>query len=82
MAKWVEKYKKLVYSSHKRHLIVTDPDDLFNYVELQQSMEEEGYQVLKAKTDLEVRVLIETKVRYSKEKFLLIAPPGYQALPD
>ena len=46
MSNWVDKYKKLVISSHKQHIIVADQDNLFGYAELTQAFENDGYTIL------------------------------------
>ena len=82
MSNWVDKYKTLVVSSHKRHIIVTDQDNLFEYDELKQTFENEGFTILHSKTDLTVRVHFELEVRESSNKYLIIAPATYKPLPD
>lgn len=82
MSNWVEKYKKLVISSHKRQLIVADLDNLFEYAELRQAFEEQGFKILECKTDLSVRLTFELQVRATNDKFLIIAPSSYFAPPD
>lgn len=82
MSNWIDKYKKLVISSHKQHIIVADQDSLFDYTELKQAFENEGYTILNCKTDLAVRLVIELQVRDSRKKFLIIAPANYIPLPD
>lgn len=82
MSNWVDKYKKLVISSHKQHIIVAEQDDLFDYAELKSAFENEGYTIFKCKTDLEVRLIFELKVRDSENKSLIIAPAAYRPLPD
>jgi hypothetical protein len=82
MSNWVDKYKKLVISSHKQHIIVADQDNLFEYAELKQSFENEGYTILNCKTDLAVRLAFELHVRDSGNKYLIIAPSDYSPLPD
>jgi len=82
MSNWIDKYKELVISSHKLHSIVTDQDSLFEYTELNQALEAEGFIILQSDSDLEVRLNFELKVRDSKEKYLIIAPSSYQPLPD
>ena len=47
MANWVEIYLDLIRSSHKKDTIVCDVDRLFDYPELPQRIEEEGYRILK-----------------------------------
>jgi len=74
MSNWVDKYKRLVISSHKQHIIVADRDKLFEYAELKQAFENEGYTILTARLDLQVRD--------SVNKYLLIAQPDYNPLPD
>ncbi|WP_207425054.1 BREX-3 system phosphatase PglZ [Pedobacter sp. SYSU D00535] len=82
MSNWVDKFKKLVISSHKQHTIIADQDSLFAYEELLQAFILEGYSIVNAKTELEVRVEFELQVRGSDSKFLIIAPSSYTPLPD
>lgn len=82
MSNWVDKYRKLVISSHKKHIIVADLDNLFEYAELRQTFENEGYTILSGKTGLAVRLIFELQVRDSDNKFLIIAPADYTLLPD
>ena len=82
MSNWIDKYKKLVISSHKQHIIVADQDNLFEYAELRQTFESEGYTILSCKTGLAVRLVFELQVRDSENKYLIIAPAGYTPLPD
>lgn len=82
MSNWVDKYKRLVISSHKQHIIVADRDKLFEYAELKQAFENEGYTILTCKSSLAVRLVFELQVRDSVNKFLLIAQPDYNPLPD
>lgn len=82
MSNWVDKYKKLVISSHKQHIIVADQDSLFGYAELNQTFENDGYMILGCKTDLAVRLVFELQVRDSDKKYLIIAPATYRPLPD
>ena len=82
MSNWVDKYKKLVISSHKQHIIVADQDNLFGYAELTQAFENDGYTILGCKTDLAVRLVFELQVRDSDKKYLIIAPATYRPLPD
>jgi len=82
MSSWIDKYKKLVISSHKQHIIVADQDNLFEYAELRQTFESEGYTILSCKTGLAVRLVLELQVRESENKYLIIAPAEYTPLPD
>jgi len=82
MSNWIDKYKKLVISSHKQHIIVADQDNLFEYAELRQTFESEGYIILSCKTGLAVRLVFELQVRDSENKYLIIAPAEYTPLPD
>lgn len=82
MSNWIDKYKKLVISSHKLHIIVADLDNLFEYMELKQAFENDGYKILIAKTGLAVRLNFELEVRDSQSKYLIIAPANYSPLPD
>ena len=82
MSNWIDKYKKLVISSHKLHIIVADLDNLFEYTELKQAFVNDGYKILTAKTGLAVRLFFELEVRDSQSKYLIIAPANYSPLPD
>ena len=82
MSNWVTKFKDLVISSHKQHIIVADLDNLFGYEELCQAFENDGFSILIAKTGLAVRLHFELKVRSSDIKYLIVAPPDYLPLPD
>ena len=82
MSNWIDKYKKLVISSHKQHIIVADQDHLFDYVELKQAFEDEGYTLLHCETGLAVRLAFELQVRDSDKKYLIVAPATYKPLPD
>lgn len=82
MSNWVDKYKKLVISSHKQHIIVADQDNLFDYAELQSAFENDGYTILTCKTDLAVRLSFELQIRDSDKKSLIIAQAAYRPLPD
>jgi uncharacterized protein Smg (DUF494 family) len=82
MSNWVDKYKMLLISSHKQHIIVADRDKLFEYAELKQAFKNEGYTILTCKSNLAVRLMFELQVRNSVKKYLLIALPDYYPLPD
>lgn len=82
MSNWVDKYKKLVVSSHKQHIIVADQDNLFGYAELTHAFENDGYTILGCKTDLAVRLVVELQLRDSDKKYLIIAPATFKPLPD
>jgi len=82
MSNWIDKYKKLVIPTHKLHSIVADQDNLFEYSELSQEFENEGYTILFAKTNLAVRLQFEIVVRESDSKYLIVAPASYFPLPD
>lgn len=82
MSNWIDKYKKLVISSHKQHIIIADQDSLFEYEELKQAFENDGYKLVTCKTDLAVRLIIELQVREASDKYLIIAPSNYTPLPD
>jgi len=82
MSNWVDKCKRLVVSSHKKHIIVADQDNLFDYTELRQAFENEGYNILNCKTDLAVRLVFELQARDSENKLLIVAPASYHPLPD
>lgn len=82
MSNWIDKYKKLVISSHKQHIIIADQDSLFEYEELQQAFENDGFKLIKCKTALTVRLAFELQVREASAKYLIIAPSNYFPLPD
>jgi len=82
MSNWIDKYKKLVISSHKQHIIIADQDSLFEYEELKQAFENDGYKIVDCKTDLAVRLIFELQVREATDKCLIIAPRNYTPLPD
>lgn len=82
MSNWIDKYKKLVISSHKQHIIIADQDNLFEYEELQQAFANDGYTLLICKTDLAVRLAFELQVRESSTQYIIIAPSNYFPLPD
>jgi PglZ domain len=82
MSNWIDKYKQLVVSSHKQHIVVADQDNLFDYAELKNAFENIGYTIIICKTDLSVRVAFELHVRDSPKRFLIVAPVTYRPLPD
>jgi hypothetical protein len=82
MSNWIESLKKLLISSHKKHTLVADQDAIFQYPEVVQFFEGEGFKVFHATTDLEVRLTFELHVRYATQRCLIVAPPGYRCLPD
>jgi hypothetical protein len=82
MSNWIDKYKKLVISSHKQHIIIADQDSLFEYEELQQAFENDGFKLITCKTALAVRLSFELQVREATDKYLIIAPSNYFPLPD
>ncbi len=82
MSNWIDKYKKLVISSHKQHIIIADQDSLFEYEELQQAFENDGFKLITCKTALAVRLAFELQVKEASDKYLIIAPSNYFPLPD
>lgn len=82
MNNWIDKFKKLAVSSHKKHIIVADLDNLFEYAELKQAFENDGYTIISCETDLAIRVCFELQVKDSVNKYLIIAPASYYPLPD
>lgn len=82
MSNWIESLKKLLIASHKKHALVADQDAVFQYPEVVQIFEEEGFEVFHATTDLEVRLTFELHVRYATQRCLIVAPAGYHPLPD
>lgn len=82
MSNWIDKYKNLVISSHKQHILVADQDNLFIYPELKQAFENDGYTIIECNSGLAVRLVFELQVRDSLKKYLIIAPATYTPLPD
>lgn len=82
MNNWIDKYKKLVISSLKQHIIIADQDYLFEYEELQQTFESDGFNLIKCKTALDVRIAFELQVRDSDIKCLIVGPADYFPHPD
>ena len=82
MANWVDKYRQLITASHKPHVIVADQDKLFEYIEMQQSIQDNGYTIIRTRTDLDVRIRFELEVRGSDKKCLIVAPSSYCPPPD
>lgn len=82
MSNWIDIYKKLAISSHKQHIIIADEDSLFEYAELNQAFENEGYTIHHCKTGLAIRLVFELQVRNSENKHLLVAPANFSPLPD
>jgi len=82
VANWVDKYRQLITSSHKAHVLVADQDNLFEYAELQQSLQDSGFTIVGARTALDVRIRFELEVRGSQQKYLIVAAPAYIPPPD
>ncbi len=82
MADWVDTYKNLIRSSHQRFSIVTDPDQLFEFEELRNSLIDEGFQILFARTDFDVRIQYELIAKSAEGKILIVGPENYEPLPD
>ena len=77
-----EKIKGLVYSSHKPNSIVYDEDNLFEYEDIRQTIEEDGYIIINAESSLDVRLKYELTIKNRDEKYLIVIPSNYQLLPD
>ncbi len=82
MANWIDKYQKLIASSHKQHIIVADIDRLFEYTELQQAVTDDGYTIIHAVTPLDVRIHFELEVRHSSKSFIIVTGGSYLPPPD
>lgn len=82
MSNWIDNYKKLIVSSHKQHVIVADQDNLFEYIELQQQLQDDGYTIVRATTAIDVRVQFELKVRDSIQPFIIVTSGFYFPPPD
>lgn len=82
MANWVNKYHDLIRSGHKKHILLSDPDGLLNYAGLVDKLNESGYELISAASELEVRLHFELTVRYSVKKYILVGPSGYDPPPD
>lgn len=82
MANWIDRYKQLITSSYKSHVIIVDQDHLFEYPELRQAIQDSGYIIIRAETPLEIRIRFELEVRDNKQKCLLVTDSSYSPLPD
>jgi hypothetical protein len=82
MSNWIDKYKRLVIATHKQHVIVADKDNLFEYPELKNAFQVEGFQVIISKSDLDVRIQFELQARDSENRYLIAAPSNYDPIPD
>jgi len=82
VANWIDKYRQLITSSHKVHVIVADQDNLFEYSELQQAIQDSGFTIIIAETALDVRIRFELEVRGNQQKYLIVASPSYTPPPD
>lgn len=63
-------------------MIVADQDNLFEYSELQQSIQDSGFTIIIAGTALDVRIRFELEVRGNQQKYLIVASPSYTPPPD
>lgn len=63
-------------------MIVADQDNLFEYAELQQAIQDSGFTIISAGTALDVRIRFELEVRGSQQKYLIVAAPSYTPPPD
>jgi hypothetical protein len=63
-------------------VIAADDDQLFEYPEIIQICEEQGFNLLKATDQISVRIKFELQMKDSSDKILLVAPPDYYPLPD
>lgn len=82
MNNFIEKFQKLIISSHKKITILNDEDDLFNYPEFSESIEDEKYILIDVKTNLDLRILFETEIRNSDNRYLIKVPLHYKPIPD
>ena len=82
MSNWIDHYKKLIVSSYKKHVIVADQDNLFEYIELQQQLQDDGYTIIRAAAAIDVRIQFELKVRDSKQPFIIVTVGAYCPPPD
>lgn len=82
MSSWADKYREIISSNDAPHVIVADNDNLLAYDELQKYIQDEGFQILHAKSGLDVRCLFELQMRDNPDKILIVAPPQYKPLPD
>lgn len=82
MSNLVSKFLGLITSSSKSLVIAAGDDQIFDYPEITQICEEQGFKLLRAEDDLSVRIKFELEMRDSSEKILLVAPPDYYPLPD
>lgn len=63
-------------------MIVADQDNLFEYSELQQAIQDSGFTIIIAGTALDVRIRFELEVRGNQQKYLMVAAPSYTPPPD
>lgn len=82
MSNWIDKLKRNLYSSNRPHTIFVDEDGLCAMPQLQDSIRADGYEVLVAQDELDVRIQYELKLRGSDVRKLLVAPAGYNPLSD
>lgn len=82
MADWVDTYKNLIRSSHQRFSIVIDPDQLFEFEKLQKSLIDDGFHILFARTDFDVRIQYELIAKSVEGRILIVVPVNYEPLPD
>jgi hypothetical protein len=82
MAEWIDTYKNLIKSSHQRFSIVIDTDQLFDFEELHKSLIDDGFQILFARTDFDVRIQYELIAKSVEGRILIVVPVNYEPLPD
>lgn len=63
-------------------MIVADQDNLFEYAELQQAIQDSGFAIIIAGTAIDVRIRFELEVRGNQQKYLIVAAPSYTPPPD
>jgi hypothetical protein len=78
----LDKILSNVISSAKSLVIAADEDDLFNYPDVIQALENEQLKILRADNNLDVRIKFELQMRHETGRILLVAPPDYVPLPD
>lgn len=61
---------------------MADQDNLFEYSELQQAIQDSGFTLIIAGTALDVRIRFELEVRGKQQKYFIVAPSSYTPPPD
>lgn len=82
MNNWIEKYLSKLLPSHTNHIIVYDKDGLLSYNELQARVIEKGYKIIKANSQIDVRIHYELQMNKQAESAIIVTDFEYKPLPD